>query len=560
MKNSAFETRQRAEDLIREAISIWRQSDQSDYLEGLENDPVFKLIMMAMAYQANEIDSEIERLKEDVIDEYTKLLLPYMSGHAVPASVVVSADLADNVGDVVLDSNSVFTLSGTAYKFIPLLKSRAFNVQVQSVVRLDGRRWKLGLEFADNLESLQGFSFIVKDSSFSNLKLFMDGRQLPLSKPWDTANLPYSEAFSLDTMLFNRSPVYDASTAVSDLFCSHDIRIFSILEHDPAEFGYAEKTRLELEFEFEGISVDYPFSREMLVVNPVVLVNAEIGSAHISTANPFARVGGERCQFMHLVSPPSELVLRNSSVQVRKVAADRFNRSSLVGLLNNLTAKFSSDFYAFQNIHTKDGDKVIQAVNSLIGKLSASASSDGDSRSTGTYIVLRQGFVGHKSDIDIDVSYLTTDGAAVNSSLTMESRFSAPPGIKPDSVTVLSAPVEGCDEIDPIDFPELATFYIATNNRIVTPADMRLFCTTELSVRYGISQNMIKSVRVRRQQDFAKDCGYQLYVSIVLKDNIFVRRSLGEKAESAASRLEKMMTSRSSGIYPIKVEITLDNN
>lgn len=559
MKNSAFETRQRAEDLIREAISIWRQSDQSDYLEGLENDPVFKLIMTAMAYQANEIDSEIERLKGDVIDEYTKLVLPYMSGHAVPASVIVSAQLDDNVGDVVLNSNSVFGLSGTSYHFIPLLKSRAFNVQVNSVVRLDGRRWKLGLEFADNLENLQGFSFIVKDPTFTDLKLFVDGKELPLSKPWETANLPYSDAFSLDTMLFNRSQIYDASISVSDMFCSHDMRIFSILEHAPGEYGYVEKTKLDVEFEFKGVSIDYPFNKDMLILNPVVLVNAEMNSAHISTASPFARIGGETCQFMHLIAPPQELVFRNSSIQVRKVAADRFNRSSLVRLLTSLTAKFSSDFYAFQDIHSKEGDKVIQAVNSLIGKLSVSASAEGNNRSTGTYIVLRHGLVGRKSDIDIEVSYLTTNGAAVNQSLSMESQFSAPLGIKPESVTVLSAPAEGYDEIQPLDYPELTAFYLATNNRIVTPADMRLFCTTELSIRYGINQSMVKSVRVRREQDFAKDCGYQLIVSIVLKDNIFVRRSLGVNVESVASRMEKMMAGRSSGIYPIKVDITFDN-
>ena len=33
--NNAFEIKKRAAELLKEALSIWRQSDQSDYLEEL---------------------------------------------------------------------------------------------------------------------------------------------------------------------------------------------------------------------------------------------------------------------------------------------------------------------------------------------------------------------------------------------------------------------------------------------------------------------------------------------------------------------------------------------
>lgn len=559
MNKNPFETRQRADDLIREAMSIWRQSDQSDYLEGLEDDPVFQLLMMAAAYQANEIDGEIERLKGDVIDEYTKAVLPYTAGHATPASLVVSVGAVGNVDSVKLNSDTPFVMQGQNFNFLPLLKSTVFNAKVSSVVRMDGRRWKVGMEFASNVEDLRGLAFIVKDSSFSNLKVWYDGKQLPVSRPWEPYNLPYSDAFSMDTMLFNRTEVFDGTVAVTDLFDAHGLRMFIIDEHNPEHYGYVEKSKLEFEFEFEGISVDYPFNKEQLVLNPVFLVNATMGSAQLSSDAPFKRIGGEACQFMHLVRPSSDLVYNNSKLQVRKVAADRFNRSSLVRLLTSLSAKFSSDFYAFQDIHAKNGDKVIQAVNSLLKKMTEAASADGEGRSSGTYLILRQGPVGHKNDISLEVNYLTTDGAAVNEVLRSECKFNAPLGINSDTITMLAVPEEGHDEIDPTDFPEMASYYIATNNRIVTPADMRLFCTSELTVRYGINQSMIKSLKVRREQDFSKDCGYLLIVTIVLKANSFVRRSLGGNLEAAASKMEKKMTSRSSGIYPIKVEIILSD-
>jgi len=55
MNAAIFETQQRANEMLREALAIWRQSVRSDLLEGIENDPVFSLLMSAIAYQANRV-------------------------------------------------------------------------------------------------------------------------------------------------------------------------------------------------------------------------------------------------------------------------------------------------------------------------------------------------------------------------------------------------------------------------------------------------------------------------------------------------------------------------
>ena len=39
MKQTIFENKQRAEELLQEAIRIWRSSDHPDQLEGIEQDP-----------------------------------------------------------------------------------------------------------------------------------------------------------------------------------------------------------------------------------------------------------------------------------------------------------------------------------------------------------------------------------------------------------------------------------------------------------------------------------------------------------------------------------------
>ena len=106
MKQILFETRNRAQELLKRALEIWRQSDQADYLEDIEKDPVFSLLMMALAYQSNELDSEVERLKAEVLDDFAHMLLPYEMGHATPATAVVEAALLDSIPEMTLGEST----------------------------------------------------------------------------------------------------------------------------------------------------------------------------------------------------------------------------------------------------------------------------------------------------------------------------------------------------------------------------------------------------------------------------------------------------------------------
>ncbi|MBP5158197.1 MAG: hypothetical protein ILP18_10050, partial [Treponema sp.] len=130
MKQILFETRQKAQDLLKESLAVWRQIDQADALDGIEKDPVFSLLMMALAYQANELDGEVERLKSEVLEDFARSLVPYEMGHATPATAVVETALQEEVPELTLSEANVFRLSGQP--FIPLLGTRVLNASVRS--------------------------------------------------------------------------------------------------------------------------------------------------------------------------------------------------------------------------------------------------------------------------------------------------------------------------------------------------------------------------------------------------------------------------------------------
>ena len=114
---------------------------------------------------------------------------------------------------------------------------------------------------------------------------------------------------------------------------------------------------------------------------------------------------------------------------------------------------------------------------------------------------------------------------------------------------------------DQLEEASLSRYYMITNDRLVTPSDMKLFCYMELMTRYGITRQMVKSITVsHRQQQDRLQSGYEILVEILLNENTFIRRGFEEKIPQAEMLMQAMMSVRSTNIYPIQVTITIDKS
>lgn len=566
MKQTIFETRQRADELMREAINIWRQSDMNDFLEGLETDPVLSLMLTALAYQMNEAVGDMEMLKTEVLEEYAYLLTPYEVGHAVPATAVIETALQDTIPEMELTPQSEFTLTGTPYTFIPVLRSRVMNAKVRSIVRMDGRRWKVSLLFKSPVSEISGLTFAVRNVNFQDVKVTIKGQLVPLVKPWDFADLPLSQCFGLDTILYNRSQTYQAQASCLDLFARQNIRLFYVKPHAAGKLLPAETETIDLVFEFTGISDRFQFDKESFSLNTVLLANAKMHSVTLSAASPLARVAGydnrddqSSQQFLHAIRPSEEQIYGNSLVEVRRVAADRFNQGQLVRLLHVLIAKYHSDYYAFQDMKGISGDKTMQALQEILSRLLDAAQKDKLRQLPGVYILLRDASAIRTGNGSVDVSYMTTAGANVNAALNSSSTFTVPTGFNSTDTRQIATPVPGSDEVSEEGaLASLSRYYVATCDRIVTPADIKVFCYNELLTRYGIVRDMVSDISVsHRQQIDNRECGYEIVVEILLADNSFVKRSFADKIPQVEILLQKMIEVRSTNIYPIHVSIQI---
>ena len=97
MRKKIFATGEMAKELQKEAMAIWRMGSNEENFEGMENDPVVSLLMTALAYQEYTADNELSRLKNEVLEDFSRMLIPYELCHAKPASVLVQTNTEENV-------------------------------------------------------------------------------------------------------------------------------------------------------------------------------------------------------------------------------------------------------------------------------------------------------------------------------------------------------------------------------------------------------------------------------------------------------------------------------
>ena len=563
MRQKIFATQQMAKELQKEAIAIWSQGIHEEYLEGMEKDPVVSLLMTALAYQEYAADNELERLKEEIMDDFSQMLIPYELCHAVPASVLVQTAPEGKVGKIALGTDQTFGLSENKFNFIPLLNTSVYQVALRSVVRMDARRWKVSLSFKEPVSDLSGFCFLVDNTNFKDLNVTVAGRPLSLIKPWDYANLPLSDCFSIDSMLYNQSLAYDATATWFDMFAQHNKRLFVVDKFQSNVFPVREMDKLDLVFEFTGIQDDFVFDKTQLLLNCVLLVNATLRGATLSSSNPIVRISGndgsQMESLLHLLRPSSEQLCRDMEFTVRRSATERFNVNSLLKLLHCLLDKYSTDYYAFMQVeHLKNGMEVGRLYQWL-KNLTQYLEDDSHSFSSGVYLMMKKGRNVSNESKSLTVNYLTTNGSRVNNALSMNGSFNVPPGLSVADTHIIAEPVPGQDEVQGADaLNSMAKYYMVTNNRLVTPADVKIFCYNELLRRYNLDASMVRQIIVKNHiRSERGHSGFETLVDIVLMNDTFVKRSFSDKITQAELLLQKMMEVRSATPYPVQVSIRI---
>ena len=289
----------------------------------------------------------------------------------------------------------------------------------------------------------------------------------------------------------------------------------------------------------------------------------------MSTASPSVRLTGSAegsrsdAQFLHLIRPSANQLYGQTALQVRRVSAYRFNRGRLLKLLQNLIARYHSDYYAFQTLNAPEVERVVARLRDGFEDLLQLSMSDRLMATEGVYLQLRANSGvprNQKEPVSLTVHYLITQGATLNSVLNREAKFEVPAGLNAEQTIQIAAPQGGMNEVrNELAQRAMTRYYLTTEDRLVTETDLKLFCQMELIARFGMVEELISSIRTRRcPYTMGSYHTYQIVVQIQIKATQFTRRAFEGKQAGVEHYLQRMMEVRTTGLYPIRVELKLE--
>jgi hypothetical protein len=587
--NSNESGHQDADELLKEALSLWKKDgyydddNENSQFYNIAKDPIVKLFMIALAHQTNNIKDEIFRFKENLLEEFTEKIIPYYLIKPIPAFSIIQTAKEDSIENdcftsaetqFILEKEKVRGRAGGKEKdkflFIPLLKTKIIKAKISSIQKQDRNRFSVTMSCNEPVNDLSGVSFYFTANRFTDVSISINGKQLPLIKPNDYENLPFTEWFDGKNMLFDQTTIYGSGEFWMDIFAVNNIQYFIVDKYDPQKISVGYDSNIEMIFEFTTSDTNINFDQHNLKINCVPIVNVEKQSVSLSSDEPIRKIATEKNnaiikdsdeenpdsmeqkQFLNLLAPLQSDYERNDFV-LRRFGMERFNKNELLLQINSILNKYTSDYYAFMdNNELKDGGKIKNL--SLALKEVADEIKKQENPGYGIYLVLNQSDTLSELRKSIEVSYLLTDGYRANG-INTNSVVGTSIQFDTQATRLLTETTGGNDmEINYELKKNIAQYYFLTKDRLVTKSDIRSFCYKELMVRLKINKESIEKIDIRNEFEQSSQ-GRVRYILVEIQLKKTQSTSHRDDIGVFEIQLKKMIEIRSTNLFPVQVKI-----
>ncbi len=564
------------------------------------NDPVSKLMVTTLLYQAQKIKDEIANIPDRVISRLFEYFIPNNKIDATSALCLLQPSVKPRKGleATAIADGTYFSFkidNKTVLTYYPLFKNYIIPVTECHILtdkmliaggtktRLElnckGKVW-LGLEIPVEVESLENVSFYIRNSSGVLPKKIFVGNDMtevsftetnqladiPMMPPFDSqqTNPSTIEIFSNWQRLL--SEMEDGNLVyINDSLKDRDV--FKYRAYPKSFQQYLESNDLDkfenntlwILFDF-GYGYDVPEDIE-IIPNVVPSVNVSLNSVTLTQSTPIAKLtAGDGSYYLNIVetSVPSQKQGFNTikeDIVVRDFDINCYNKDTLQRDVRNMYNRFIDDYHAFVDYHALKDGELVRNLRELVNKIGKSVTSTANIKNTfdeGTYVMRSVRLIGKAATVK--VSYLTTNGSLGNtpkSGMMMENKKDA--ALDRD-VRVISSAVGGEDKASADQRYEMLRYYTLTSDRLFTKMDIDAFLRLQLIKEFGKEEvkRINHNISIQGAAGAAK-LTRGLYIDIIFKDEKNYR-----KAQSIAldRKLHRMIVDRSCISMPIIVNIT----
>lgn len=538
------------------AIEHWKR-DSYDTFKDAGNDPVVNLFLSAFAYQAFKIQRSIDDFETKSIQEFRDQILPFNLIKPTPAFSIIQTKPAKQVAEEdnmkMADESCSFEFVKGKHKFSfsPLLQTKIINANLKIQEKTD-RLFLADIHPLSPIVDLSGVSFYFEYDTPLDIEIHYNGKPLPLIKPTQYNELPFTKWFNNNHLFFNENHhLFGNYDFWQEVFLVGNTQLFYVDSYDLRDFVFEKNRDIRLEILFKNkINPE----KCNLRINCVPVVNVEKKEITLTKTKPVQELVTGNGEFLNLLccddfEDNADLHEYIDSFLIRQFGVERYNTRELLKQLHDLSTRYVSDYYAFQHIdHVKNDSnydkmhKIMQELDNLretVEKINEEVLNVESKVKNSYYAILRQTNNHPLTKRDnVYIQYLYTSGSLPNGIKKNEKATKTSPGFDKNGTVLLRDIDGGKDSIkDEIQKENITHYYLLTKDRLVTLADVRAFCYKEL-------EGKAKRVDILKKDD-------KISVNIKLDEESFFQNK--DNLELWSHALQKKIELRSSGILPYQV-------
>lgn len=494
-------------------------------------DPVTRVMVTTLLYQAQKIKDEISRIPERVVERLCSTFVPKNKIGAVPAVCLVQLALKnreDMPPHVIADGTSFSYKVNTKQNltYYPIFKTLLLPFSNLYLLAPGGLRtpsgysriqngkrgqvW-LGLETASDVETFHNVTFLIKgtggilpkrisvDHGERDLS-FAPASQLdevPMPEPFDSQQMG-PEFIELVSMWRHKidSEVSGRLVTMTDILADRDAfkpktypKLFeNVLESD--DLARLDDNILWVLFDF-GADFEVPDEIEILP-NVVPVVNVSVNSVSLTQTSPIAKLTkNDGSFFLSVIETPLATQRQgfNANIDefvVRDFDIAGYNPDTLYKDVRNLYNHFIDDYYAFVEYHSLKDGETIRSLREMVNRLAKNVKLNPDNKTCydeGTYVMRNVSLSAQAAAVR--VSYLTTFGRLGNAPKAGDLMENKKDAALEKYVSVITSADCGEDKASVDQMYEMLRYYTLTADRLYTKMDIDAFLRYQLLKEFG---------------------------------------------------------------------------
>lgn len=549
------------DESVRIKVQEIQKALEGEELRISKSDPVAKMLLVALAHQADEIERKMDSSIDRLANRFANEVLMNSPYSPQPAISLLKIGNGKEYTPYNIDEKVTFTFKTAKCNFRTLIPALIVPGKVvgmyangvlhfpyeRPVVRQmgdilhEGEIW-IAYEAASEIDTFNGVTFALNYplSASKQIEASIGKVKYPISLVIDEDQNLLSDNFMLaeywkQHLINHRLWLYRFDKSDSEIpIVTSDMPgwLYDMFDHEALS---RLSSKRYIWIKISGIDTSSVPLDSHIELNCIPVANYDIGTVKLSYTEPIKQLDNPKngSQFLDIIPEPGMA----EDFFVRDFDVNQYDNSRIAEDIVNLYRHYVDDYYAFVDSNSLNDGAVLRNLRMAMVQVSDAMSEVTRTQKAfnGSYIIRNP----HNSNQPIVIGYITTQGGRGNllkAGTQLSSSFAGC-----GEVIALTDAVGGRNKITgPIGKRELAKFIANSNDRLYTVIDIIQYCKVELLRAFGdeilkyceivtistpkVNQNHIEaylSIEIEFQSErtfgIAKEINFDSYLYINIK-------------------------------------------